>query len=244
MTRLSWLLGTMTAALAALPLGCGGDDFTATGGNGGTQTTTSSGGQGGAGGMTATGGSGGTTASGGATTGGTGGAGGATGGSGGAPVCQPIAEPCAECAYATCQDLYCACYAEADCAALVACISPCDPADTVCQQPCLTDHKDSISKAFLLGDCAAGSCSGSCMGVAAIPPCPKCLFTMCPAEMNNCLSDPDCNDIIQCAGNCAPGDLQCGLACANGKPQTATTKALAVQSCVGNANKCQPACGG
>lgn len=248
MTRLSWLLGTMTAALAALPLGCGGDGFTAgTGGDAGTtqSTTTSAGGQGGTGGATGgatTGGTGGATTGG--TGGATGGAGGATGGTGGSIPCQPINEPCAECAYASCQDLYCACYAEIDCAALVNCISPCDPTDTACQQPCLTAHQDSISKAFLLGDCASGGCAGSCMGVATIPPCPKCLFTKCPNEMNTCLADPDCNDIINCAAACAPGDIACGFACANGKPQTATNKALAVQSCAGNANKCQPSCGG
>lgn len=230
---LSWLLLAGT--------GCGGDTFTATGGTGGTGgSTATTGGTGGAGGTAATtGGTGGTGGQGGDTT-----SAGGTGGQGGGPTCQPLSNDCTQCAFDACQDLYCACYATDDCPALVSCLEPCDPADMECVQACLSAHPDSIATAFLLGDCAAVPCSDVCTGVVEQQPCPECLFTMCPAEMNACLSDPDCYAIINCATGCAPNDFNCALMCTNGKPNDSINKAVAVQGCTTNATKCQSACSG
>ena len=239
MTKRLWLVATMAGAFVGIgEMGCTGDTFTATTeGTGGTAATTTDGGggQGGATVTTATGGAGG---DGGGVGGGPGGTGGTSttttgqGGSGGGLVCQPLSDVCAQCAYGACEDLYCQCYAEMDCAQLVNCLQPCDPTDIPCQQPCLTDHQDSISKAFLLGDCAGGGCAAECMGVAVLGDCPKCLFTSCQSQMNACLADADCYEIVNCAIDCPAGDFSCALGCANGKPSTATNKALAVQSCM------------
>ncbi|MBK8258560.1 MAG: hypothetical protein IPK82_38605 [Polyangiaceae bacterium] len=237
----------LSTVLGVAAAGCGGESFSATeggAGNGGSTSsstgqagsTSSSGGAGGSGGSATTSSTVGTTTSSTTTTTST--------GTGGAPPCQPLSEPCTQCAYQNCEALYCACYSSDDCPALVNCLSMCNPDDTTCTQPCLTQHAESISTAFLLGDCAATPCAMDCTGTFVVQPCPKCLFEKCPSEMNSCLSDQDCYDIITCATACAPSDLTCAFACTNGKSQEAIQKAVAVQGCTGDANKCQAACGG
>lgn len=236
-----FLAGLSMVVLAGT--GCGGEPFTATGGAGGTGGTGGSvmttGGTGGSatttgdtGGSPATGGAGGGTASGGA------------GGTGGGPMCQPLSDDCTQCAFGACQDLYCQCYGNADCPALVNCLQPCDPADDACIKPCLSAHEDSISTAFLLGDCTATPCSDVCMGVAAQQACPKCLFEQCPVQMNDCLADPDCYDILMCAIECPPNDFVCALGCTSGKPQESTNRAAAVQACTTDSTKCSADCSG
>lgn len=234
---LSWVVAAGT--------GCAGETFTTTEGTGGMTTTTTGdpGGAGGAGGATTTTTTTGTGGAGGGT-GGVGGAGGSGGQGGGGPACQPLSDVCTQCAYGACEDLYCACYGSDACPALVNCLSPCDPADMACVQPCLTMYEGSISTAFLLGDCAAAPCDGVCMGVATQQPCPKCLFEKCPAQMNACLADPACYEILQCAVACPPNDFVCALACTNGQPTESTNKAVAVQGCTTSAEQCQTECSG
>jgi len=203
-------------------MGCGGETFAATDSSG---STTSGGGQGGTGGATTgTGGAGGAGASGGV------GGSGSAGGTGGAPVCQPLSDPCAQCTYGACQERYCACYGDQDCVILIACEQACivdNPDDAMAQQACqlaqcasAAGAKDHISETFLLGDCAAVSCGAECPGVTALTSCTTCLFTTCDSQMNECLTNADCVDILTCAQACAPGpnQLTCLSGCENQHP--------------------------
>ncbi|MEZ4313411.1 MAG: hypothetical protein R3F14_35770 [Polyangiaceae bacterium] len=231
----------MAIAAFAAP-GCGGESFEASGGTGGGGGTTASAGSGGTGG--GSGGTGGAIGGTGGSTGTTTSSMGGTGGTGGGPACQPLSDACTQCAYGACEDLYCTCYGADDCPALVNCLSVCDPTDNACVKPCLSAHPESISLSFLLGDCVADPCAGECAGAGNLADCPKCLFDKCSTEMNTCLADPECYDIVMCAIACPPNDFACAFGCANGKSQGATNKALAVQGCTSNANLCQAACGG
>ena len=247
MIRMTKLHGAIACALAALFwAGCGGTEFTATegqdgaAGKGGSSTAGTAGkGSGG------TAGKGGGGAAGAGAVAGTGGMGGSTGGMGGGPACQPLSDACAQCAFGTCQDLYCGCYANQDCVVLIACLQACAANDTTCQQKCFAQPSamDHISEAFLLGDCSAMPCMAECPGVTSAGACERCLFKQCPTEMNTCLSDADCYAILNCAIKCPPNDFNCAFACGNGKPQSAVDKALKVQACSADANKCKTDCG-
>ena len=172
----------------------------------GTEAGTGSGGAGAGGGAP---GSGGTPASSSAAQGGAGGV-----------ACQSLGDACSDCSFTNCSAQYCDCYAEQDCAALVGCFNACPPGDQACQQTCMTDHKDSISKSFVLGDCAAMSCATSCPGVTALEPCTECLFTSCAPQMNTCLANPECAAILQCVQATCPPPISttCALGCANQHP--------------------------
>ena len=224
-----WLVAMMLGTGAAsLGSGCGGDEFTATGGNGAGKTTSGDGG-GGSGGATISTATGGVGGEGGGVGGGPGGEGGGTTtttGEGGGPVCQPISDPCAQCAYGACQVQYCQCYADMDCAQLVNCFQGCASGDVACQTTCMSAHEPSISQAFLLGECTAEPCAAECPGVGQVGPCEHCLFTNCPMQMNTCLANPDCYQLVTCVTG--GGDV---FACAQMYPG-GFNDGLAVQSCM------------
>ena len=212
-----FFIGAACAALGAAAGGCASEPFEQVGGAGGT--TTSSAGGGGAGGAANQGG------------GGSAGAGGV--------ACQGLGDPCTDCAYTSCTSAYCACYAVEDCAALVACFNLCPPTDTTCQQTCASAHGDSISQAYLLGDCTAGACGPvTCPGVEVLDPCRRCLFENCSSTMNACLANADCLAILMCVqANCAPSDQACALGCAGQFPN-GQQQALPLAGCMNNS------CGG
>lgn len=126
--------------------------------------------------------------------------------------------------------LYCPCYADQDCAAIVACFNQCGANNPPCQQNCMSAHPDHISEAFILGDCAAGSCAQECPGVITLDPCSMCLFTSCPAQMNTCLSDPECAALAECALMCA-GNQICIFGCGQQHPN-GQAKALGALQCM------------
>jgi hypothetical protein len=95
----------------------------------------------------------------------------------------------------------------------VQCNSACAPADTGCQKGCLAANPNAIAEAFVLGDCAATQCGGECPGTAPLGDCQRCLFTSCAAQMNDCLGNADCFDLLQCVQKCSPGDSGCQQAC-------------------------------
>src|SRR5438874_9062753 len=74
--------------------------------------------------------------------------------------CMGLADACSQCAFQSCQSVYCACYAEPACGSLIACAQKCSPNDMQCAQTCLTQNEAGISDAFLVDDCAASSCGG------------------------------------------------------------------------------------
>jgi hypothetical protein len=161
-----------------------------------------------------------------------------TGASGGAAGCAGLGDACSDCAAAQCNELYCTCYDNASCGALVACAQGCAAGDTDCAQSCLSNNQSGISDALLLGNCAATSCAQACPAATTLGACEACAFENCPSQMNTCLADAECTALIQCVQECNGDDL-CNYGCVldHGDGQQA---AEAVQSCV--AQPC-PSCG-
>ncbi len=115
-----------------------------------------------------------------------------------------MADACTACEFEQCPEIYCACYANEDCANIAMCIALCSsPVYGECVQSCYTDFQDGISIAALASHCAATQCQpGGCTGFSAIPKCDLCLFEQCPSEMNECLATPACAELLVCTGKC------------------------------------------
>lgn len=232
-----------SALLVAGLVGCGDevttDSFGTTTSTTGTGTSTSTSTGGGGAGGAGSGGSGGGSTSTGTTTTGAGGAGGGGGmgagggggtGAGGGPSCPGLGDPCTDCTAAQCPATYCACYGNLECSALLQCLQACPPNDAGCGQTCLTAHENGISAAFLLGDCAATTCSASCPNANnALTPCQQCLYGACDIQMNACIANPECTAVISCYQACA-GNMACQQQCTAQHPQ-GVADAQAVNSC-------------
>ena len=54
-----------------------------------------------------------------------------------------------------------------------------------------------------------GQSSSQSDGCASKPDCITCLQCSCPNEYNACVVGTPCNDVLQCADNCADGDDVC-----------------------------------
>ena len=229
--RRSWLVPACIFSFAVSGfVACGGDASS-------SETTDSSGGSGGSGNNSSTttsNGGGNSTSTGGGTSTSTG-----TGGAGGAG-CKGLGDACSDCAATSCNAAYCTCYANPACGALVACAQNCAAGDAQCGQACLTANQAGISDALLLGDCANTSCTGSCTGTTKLTPCEACAFTNCPTQMNKCLANEECNQLIQCVQACDPGDSICAGGCAL-QFGGGTNDAQDVQACVDGA--CAAQCG-
>ncbi len=233
-----------SALLVAALVGCGdevssesfGTSSTTTSTTGtGTSTSTSGGGGGtggaGVGGAAVGGSGGGSTSTGTSTTTGAGGAGGGGGmGAGGGPSCPGLGDACTDCTAAQCPATYCACYGNLECSALLQCLQGCAPNDPMCGQTCLTAHEDGISAAFLLGDCAATTCSASCPNATnALTPCQQCLYGSCDIQMNACIANPECTALVSCYQACG-ANMACQQQCATQHPQ-GLADAGAVSNC-------------
>ena len=188
-----------------------------------------------------TGGSGGSSSGSGASSSGSGASSSSSSGSGtgGAMGCAGLGDACSDCAFGACNALYCTCYDNPACGALVACAQTCAPGDTGCAQNCLTQNQAGISDALLLGNCAAGGCAADCPTATVLSPCESCAFTNCEQQMNTCLANAECTALIECVQGCSDGDDICLAGCAieHGDGQN---DAEAVQNCV--ASPC-PECG-
>lgn len=203
--RNAFLMG-MTAVVIGL-VGCGSDDVTV--GGGGSTTTTTITGQGGAGGEGTTTTTSSTTTT---TTG--------QGGNGGGGSCASMGDDCTNCLYAQCNQTYCGCFDNPECALLVQCLMGCQQGGQggqggqSCQETCMSQHPEGLTDALLASDCTAANCDAECPGVGQdLPPCQECLLTNCGPQMEQCFSNPECTALIQCAQACAPGDQACITAC-------------------------------
>lgn len=236
-------VGAVGAALALVSVvasGCGSDDdlFGPGGGSttSGTGAGTNTGGDGsGAGGSTTTGTGGSTsTGTGGAGQGGASQGGGSTGGSGtgGGIGCDGLGDPCSDCAAVECPGLYCNCAGSPPCVSFVVCLSNCAPNDAVCTQSCMTQNEDGISDAFLLGNCSAQQCPAQCPNAQNLDGCQTCLFAACEVQMNQCLANPECTELLGCIAACDPANLSCPQVCLGMHPG-GTADAQAVQTCAG-----------
>lgn len=131
---------------------------------------------------------------------------------GGTQACETDDNPCAECTFEACPDVYCGCATSPSCSALVVCMFECPPDDTACVQACWTAHSDGIAPAALLLHCSGASCQSDCGAAEPLGPCELCLFETCPDAMNTCLGNPDCASLIGCITACA-GDEVCATQC-------------------------------
>ncbi|WP_437590438.1 hypothetical protein [Sorangium sp. So ce1000] len=205
------------AAAALLAAACSSTEASpGTGGAGGAGTGGAGAGGGGTGGA-GTGGAG----AGGAGGNGAGAAGGtssttAGGGAGGEAVydCASLGDPCTTCLALRCQESYCACQRSVECAALGNCLLGCTAEDELCEQACLTAHRAGISGAFLEGGCASELCTVQCPSRAAVSSCDSCRFTACAAEMNACLADRSCRELLACIDECGADGDACRDVCA------------------------------
>ncbi len=134
-----------------------------------------------------------------------------SGGDGGGPAtCTDLGDACTQCEATACPVTYCDCYEDSECLALSACIVGCG-GTAECYQGCATDHPTAISHGALLVDCAATSCPEACPGYVPLTTCQECLYTRCQDEMNACIANPDCTELLYCLGDCT--DAECTNDC-------------------------------
>jgi hypothetical protein len=129
-------------------------------------------------------------------------------------ACASLGDPCTTCLALRCQESYCACQRSAECGALANCFLGCDPGDEPCQQRCMTAHQAGISDVLLEGGCAAERCDVQCPSRAPLSPCESCRYARCAAEMNACVADRSCRELLACSDACAAGDADCAGLCA------------------------------
>ena len=130
---------------------------------------------------------------------------------GGMVTCDS-ATPCQDCVATTCADVWCDCTADMECAAIFACFQGCT--DQMCNQGCLQQYPNAISKAILVTNCGAGPCAMACPQAGEpLMPCGECLYTSCDTQMNACVSNPDCTGLWACFIDCGQFDLTCQQGC-------------------------------
>jgi hypothetical protein len=118
-------------------------------------------------------------------------------------TCMGLGDACTNCAFTSCENLYCTCFGDADCGPIVTCLNACAVGDTTCIDGCYAHHTTGISEATLLDACEAMSCAGMCGNAATLPKCEECLFTNAAANMDACLVDSTCIAWLACANACA-----------------------------------------
>jgi hypothetical protein len=206
----SHLAAVLVLGMMAL-VGCGSDDSA----EGSSATGGTASGSGGATGAT----TGSSTGEGGGGAGGGGAGGGATGAGGGnTAACTSDGTACGTCSLAQCEDLYCGCREDADCNGLFECLLACNADDQDCAQACASAHEGGVSQVALAASCAASACSAECPTAQALGPCELCLFESCADDMNRCFANAECAAILDCIGECPPGNTLCAQRCAGRHP--------------------------
>ena len=229
------LLACFLATLAAAAtIHCGDDADTATtaGATAGPGSTGTAEGGGPATG-TAEGGAGGAGGQGGA--GGAGGAGGGEGGAGGA-ACEGFGDACTECAADGCP-AFCACLDTPACTAMLQCYTACDESDPGCVDACELENAAGYADFLEMVDCLGTGCGAEC-GTAPLGPCLGCWTGECEAELEACVGEEGCNELLDCIFACQ--DQSCVQACYAAAPDT--TLADELFTCTGSA--CAEECGG
>jgi hypothetical protein len=175
-----------------------------------------------------------------------GGAGGATSNGtsaeGGGPVCVDFGDACSACELSVCEQRFCDCYGNADCGLYASCTFECELWDYDCYQACNTKHPEGITDAVLLNDCAYDACASECSDYPLIEltACERCTYDKCEAQMNTCLANPVCTDLVLCVQACG-ADTECQNACSATFP-TGLGDATPVASCA--QSQCSSSCDG
>ncbi|HTJ83252.1 MAG TPA: hypothetical protein VL400_16145 [Polyangiaceae bacterium] len=167
------------------------------------------------------------------------GTGGAGGGGGSGPACKTFGDACTACAAepAACADPYCACLASPVCAGLWQCFLQCDAGDEACRDACELASPGGYAALLATFDCLGDACSESCGGALPLKPCPSCWVDRCATELDGCIGDASCNEMLDCMSACsAPG---CVGDCEAAAPDNAARDALFACS----AGECADTCG-
>lgn len=130
------------------------------------------------------------------------------------PACVDFGDACTACERTACEASFCECYGNVDCGLYADCTFACADWDWECYQACNTAHPNGISDAVLLNDCAADSCEAECAGYPLIEltPCQQCTYESCETQMNSCLANPACTELVFCINDCF-GDTSCQESC-------------------------------
>lgn len=120
----------------------------------------------------------------------------------GAMICPDVDEPCTACESTNCADDYCNCFNNGSCVLLAQCTAQCDVGDVACNQECWTDFPEGISDGALLTHCAATVCTDACGPFVPLTPCQQCLYAECPTQMNVCVANPECTELLECLAAC------------------------------------------
>jgi hypothetical protein len=195
--------------------------------------------QGGAGGAAQGGAAAGGSAEGGAAEGGAAAGGGTS--TGPEPIVCASDSACTGCVANACPEAWCGCTEEPECGALFGCFQQCGGSEP-CNQECLSLHAAGISSVLLVSDCASTQCASDCpMADTTLTPCERCLYTDCSAEMNACLSTPDCLGLLECLQGCSGGQLTCQQQCYGQFP----TGAMPLEAVIGcSESQCPTDCPG
>jgi hypothetical protein len=129
----------------------------------------------------------------------------------GEPTCPGNGDACSACASDACPSEWCACAANAECPALIACWDACETEE--CFQDCMSAHTAGISDAVNVQSCASSACPDCQAGWEPLDPCSECMFEDCEGPMNTCLASPACGDLWACLGQCPPIGLTCQQEC-------------------------------
>jgi len=150
----------------------------------------------------------------------------------GAATCK---EAC-ECTNEHCDAEVQKCLEDAECAKVQTCAMGCSCGDDDCMLACV--EKSNSPLAHPVAECVVSKCHVaaamltaphlSCHGAACEESC-RCAKQKCIGPGLPCLLDPKCASFQACSFNCACGDADCAMACAQ---QTPSNKAMPLANCI------------
>jgi len=128
------------------------------------------------------------------------------------------------------------CLGDAECAKVQTCAMSCGCGDDDCMLACV--EQSSSPLAAPVAECVVSKCHVaaamltaphlSCHGAACEESC-RCAKQKCIGPGLPCLLDPNCASFQACSFNCACGDADCAMACAQ---QTPSNKAMPLANCI------------
>ena len=136
---------------------------------------------------------------------GQGGASSGQGGAGGGPVCESFGDPCTGCAVmpGACEADYCGCLANEACSDFWFCVIGCPDGDAACVDACELGSPGGYADFMSVVDCLGTKCPVACNNVQPLGPCFSCWIDGCGAQLDGCVADVSCNEMIDCMGACS-----------------------------------------
>jgi len=142
-----------------------------------------------------------------------------------------------QCSMDKCASSVNACLADADCAKVQDCAMGCSCGDDECLLACAKETTSPLG--ISVAECIASNChvaarallgapNLSCKGSACEASC-HCAKSRCLGVGMACLLDPQCSEFQSCSFNCACGDADCAIQCAN---ERSSAKAMPLAKCI------------